>query len=392
MPRAPLPHPAVRIAGPPHPPGSAAVPELTVDLAAVAENTRILAARAARLMAVVKADGFGHGADDVARAALGAGATSLGVTSVEEAMSLRRAGFTVPILSWLNPVEAAFEEAVRADVSIAVPGQEHLAAVARAASRAGRPATVHLHLDTGMSRDGADPRHWSDLCRQAREAEQSGLVQVTGVMGHLGCADTPGDPCTDRALELFRTASATAVRAGLRPSLRHLAATSATLTDPRTRFDLSRVGAGLYGIDPTHTTRLRPALTLTVPVVSVRTVPAGARAGYGHEWTAPRRTHLALLPVGYADGLPRAAVGRAEVLLGGRRRPLVGRVSMDQVIVDCGDEPAAPGDTATVFGAGDGGEPTVQDWARWSGTIEQEIVTGLGTRLRRTVHRSAVAA
>lgn len=389
---APLIDPAVRIADPPRPSGRRAVPELTVDLAAVVANTRVFAARAARLMAVVKADGFGHGAAETASAALGAGATSLGVTSVEEALCLRGAGIRVPILSWLNQVDGAFEEALRAGVSLAVPGREHLAAVVRAASRTGRPAKVHLHLDTGMARDGADPTEWAHLCRQAREAERDGLVRVVGVMSHLGCADTPGDPCTDRALELFRDGAVTAARTGLRPRFRHLAATSATLTDPRTRFDLSRVGAGLFGIDPTRTTRLRPALTLTAPVISVRTVPAGARAGYGHAWTASRRTHLALLAVGYADGLPRTASDRAEVLLGGRRCPVVGRVSMDQVIVDSGERPAALGDIATVFGAGGRGEPTVGDWARWSGTIEHEIVTGLGARLRRTVHRSAVAA
>ncbi|MGW3247788.1 alanine racemase [Streptomyces sp. NPDC001070] len=363
-----------------------------MDLAAVAANTRIFAARAARVMAVVKAGGFGHGAVEAASAALGAGATSLGVTSVEEALSLRHAGFRVPVLSWLNPLDAGFEEALRADVSLAVPGRGHLAAVARAASRTGRRAKLHLQLDTGMARDGADPREWAELCRQARNAEREGLVRVVGVMSHLGCADTPGDPCTDRALELFQAAVVTAVRAGLRPAIRHVAATSATLTDPRTRFDLSRVGAGLYGIDPTRTTPLRPALTLTAPVVSVRAVPAGTRAGYGHAWTAGRDTHLALLALGYADGLPRAASGRAQVLLAGRRRPVVGRVSMDQIIVDTGERPAVPGDIATVFGAGGHGEPTLADWARWSGTIEHEIVTGLGARLRRTVHRPAVAA
>ncbi|MDX2642084.1 alanine racemase [Streptomyces sp. PA03-1a] len=373
-------------------PGHRAGPELRVDLTAVAANTRVFAARAARVMAVVKAGGFGHGAAEAASAALGAGATSLGVTSVEEALHLRRAGLRVPILSWLNPVDAAFEEALRAGVSLAVPGHEHLAAVARAASRTGRTAEVHLQLDTGMAREGADPGEWADLCRRARNAERAGLVRVVGLMSHLGCADTPGDPCTDQALELFRAATVTAAEAGLRPALRHVAATSATLTDPRTRFDLSRVGAGLFGIDPTRTTPLRPALTLTAPVVSVRTVTAGTRAGYGHTWSARRGTHLALVAVGYADGLPRAASGRAEVLLAGRRRPVVGRISMDQIIVDTGERPVAPGDVATVFGAGDHGEPTLREWARWSGTIEHEIVTGLGARLRRTVQQPAVAA
>ncbi|MFD3452016.1 alanine racemase [Streptomyces sp. NPDC058691] len=383
----------VRAAEPLRRPGRGDRPELTLDLAAIAANTRFLAARATRLMAVVKADGFGHGAAEAAAASLGAGATSLGVASVEEALFLRGAGFRVPVLSWLNPVDAAFDEALRAGVSLAVPGREHLAAVVRAASRTRRPARLHLQLDTGMGRDGAEPGAWPELCRRAREAEENGLVRVVGVMSHLGCADTPGDPCTDRALALFRAAVSTAAQAGLRPRWRHLAATSATLTDTRTRFDLARVGAGLFGIDPTGTTRLRPALTLTAPVVSVRAVPAGAGAGYGHTWTAARRTHLALLPLGYADGLPRAASGRAEVLLGGRRCRVAGRISMDQVIIDTGDRPAMSGEIATVFGPGDRGEPTVGEWADWSGTLEHEIVTGLGTRLRRTVHhRQAVAA
>ncbi|MFF3559342.1 alanine racemase [Streptomyces sp. NPDC002574] len=382
----------LRVVEPPRRPGRADGAELSLDPAAIAANTRFLAARATRLMAVVKADGFGHGAAEAASAALGAGATSLGVASVEEALLLRGAGFRVPVLSWLNPVDAAFDEALRAGVSLAVPGSAHLAAVVRAAARTRRPARLHLQLDTGMGRDGAEPAAWPELCRRAREAEADGLVRVVGVMSHLGCADTPGDPCTDRALALFRAAVATAAEAGLRPRWRHLAATSATLTDPRTRFDLARVGAGLFGIDPTGTTRLRPALTLTAPVVSVRAVPAGARAGYGHAWSAERRTHLALLPVGYADGLPRTASGRAEVLLGGRRCRVAGRISMDQVIVDTGDRPAVPGEIATVFGPGDRGEPTVREWARWSGTLEHEIVTGLGTRPRRTVRRQAVAA
>lgn len=156
----------------------------------------------------------------------------------------------------------------------------------------------------GWAARAPSPRHGRSCAGWARAAEAEGLLDVVGVMSHLGCADTPFDPCTDRALDLFRAALSTAAEAGLRPRRRHLAATSATLTDPRTRFDLARVGAGLYGIDPTGTTRLHPALTLTAPVVSVRAVPAGAPAGYGHAWTAARRTHLALLPVGYADGLP----------------------------------------------------------------------------------------
>jgi alanine racemase len=355
-------------------------PRLVVDLDAVATNTRLFAGRASgALMAVVKADGFGHGAADVARTALSAGASWLGVTTIDEAIALRRSRLTAPILSWLHPVEADFGAAVAADVDLAVPSREHLDAVLRA----GIGARVHLHLDTGMARDGAAPELWPTLCRAARRAEQAGRLRVVGVMGHLGCAEVPADPDNSTGRARFVWGVERAREAGLRPPLRHLAATAATLTDPLSHHTLSRVGAGLVGIDPTRTTTLRPAMTLTAPVVGVRSVRAGTAVGYGHTWSAPRRTHLALLPLGYADGLPRATSGRAEVLLRGRRRPVVGRVSMDQVVVDVGDDPPELGETAVVFGPGDAGEPTVAEWAAWADTIEHEIVTGIGARVHR---------
>lgn len=359
-------------------------PALRVDLAAVAANTRLLAERAGTgLMAVVKADGFGHGAVAVARTALRSGASWLGVTSIDEALALRSAGLGAPVLSWLNPVDADFGTAIAREVDLAVPGREHLAAVVASARRTGRPARIHLHLDVGMARDGAPPTGWAALCAAAARAEAAGHVRVVGVMGHLACADEPDHPANATARDRFGWGLAVARRRGLRPPLRHLAATAAVLTDALSRHTLCRVGAGLVGIDPTRATRLRPAMTLTAPVVSVREVRAGTAVGYGHTWVAPRATRLALLPLGYADGLPRVASGRAEVLLAGRRCPVVGLVSMDQVVVDVGPRPVAVGDVATVFGPGDAGEPTVADWADWSGTIEHEIVTGIGGRVRR---------
>lgn len=353
---------------------------LTVDLAAVAANTRLFAGRThGALMAVVKADGFGHGAVDVARTALAHGASWLGVTSVEEALALREAGLRAPVLSWLNPVDADYSGAIAAAVDVAVPSREHLAAVLRA----GWGARVHLQLDTGMARDGASPSDWAGLCRAARRAEREGQVQVVGVMGHLGCADEPSDPDNRASRARFAWGLAMAREAGLRPPLRHLAATSATLTDPLSHHTMSRVGAGLVGIDPSRSTVLSPAMTLTAPVVGVRWVRAGTPVGYGHTWTAPCATTLALLPLGYADGLPRAAGPRAEVLLRGRRHRLVGRVSMDQVVVDVGDEAVVVGETAVVFGPGASGEPTVAEWAAWADTIEHEIVTGIGARVVR---------
>lgn len=368
-------------------------PLLRIDLDAVAANTRLLAGRATgELMAVVKADGFGHGAADVARTALAHGAARLGVATVDEALGLRAAGLTAPVLSWLHPGDADFTAALASDVELAVPGERQLAAVAGAAAATGVTARVHLQLDVGMSRDGAEPEGWGRLCRMAAAAEAEGLVRVVGVMGHLGCTD-PEHGCAREATAVFVLAARVARAAGLRPRVRHLAATAAVLTDPRTHLELCRVGAGLVGIDPSGTTRLRPAMTLTAPVVTVREVPAGARIGYGHSHTTGGTTRLALLPLGYADGLPRAASGRGEVLLGGRRCPVAGPVSMDQTVVDItalppGAPGTAPGDTAVLFGPGDAGEPTAEDWARWAGTIPHEIVTGIGARVRRSTERS----
>ncbi|HXH79987.1 alanine racemase [Nocardioides sp.] len=358
---------------------------LDVDLGAVAANVRLFADRTtSSVMAVVKADGFGHGAAEVARTALAHGATSLGVTSIGEALELRAAGLRAPVLSWLNPLDADYRAASAADVELAVPSREHLDAIVRATQQSARgPVRVHLHLDTGMARDGAEPAAWPGLCRLARRAERAGLLRVVGVMGHLGCADDPADASNALGRRRFALGLETARAAGLRPAQRHLAATAATLTERRNHHTMVRIGAGLVGIDPSGTVALRPALTLTAPVVSVRRVRAGAGVGYGHTWTAPRATSLGLLPLGYADGLPRAASGLGEVMLRGRRHRVVGRISMDQVVVDLGDETVRPGETATVFGPGSSGEPTAADWAGWAGTLEHEIVTGLGSRLRR---------
>jgi alanine racemase len=359
---------------------------LTVDLHAIAANTRLFASRArAEVMAVVKADGFGHSGADAACAALANGATWLGLTSIAEGLALRDAGLAAPVLSWLNPVDADFGLALAAGIDLAVPSLRHLSAVMEAARASGRRARVHLHLDVGMARDGCEPAGWPGLCRAACGGEQRGVLQVVGLMGHLGCADNPADPCNKAGRACFGRGVETARAAGLRPAVRHLAATAATLTDPRTHHTLCRIGAGLVGIDPSRTTRLHPALTLTAPVVAVRRVRAGSPVGYGHSWIAPANTTLGLLPAGYADGLPRAASGHAEVMVRGRRCPVAGLISMDQTVIDLRSQQVHPGEIATVFGPGLSGEPTVADWAAWAGTIEHEIVTGIGARVRRQV-------
>jgi alanine racemase len=358
---------------------------LSIDPAAIAANTRVLAvATTAAVMAVVKADGFGHGAALVARIGLANGASWLGVTSLAEALELRASGIGAPVLSWLNTVDSDFRAAVAAGVDVAVPSLLHLEAVLAAGGR----ARVHLHLDTGMARDGAEPETWAVLCRLARRAERCGRLHVVGVMGHLSCADEPGHPANSIARTRFAWGVKVARAAGLRPEHRHLAATAATLTDPLSHHTLVRVGAGLVGIDPSRTTALAGALTLTAPFVSVRRVRGGTGVGYGHLWSTTGATTLGLLPLGYADGLPRVASGRAEVLVRGRRCPVVGRISMDQAVVDLGDLGVVPGETATILGPGSGGEPTASEWATWSDTLPHEIVTGFGSRIARSVHRS----
>jgi len=338
-----------------------------------------------RLMAVLKADGFGHGS--LASAVVDEGATWLGVASIDEALVLRRARPDVPILSWLNPVDADFDAAVSERIDLGVSSADGLHAIVQAARHLGRRARLHLHVDLGMSRDGTPASDWRSLCELARMAEREGHVRVVGVMGHMSCADRPENPQNLRERLLFGAAIRSARHRGLAPAVTHLAATAATITGAGGDHDLHRIGAGLYGIDPSRTSSaLRFALSLHAPVISARRVGSGVSVGYGGCFTTDGPTHLALFPLGYADGLPRAASHRAEVLVRGRRRPIVGLISMDMVVVDTGDDLLTPGETATFFGPGEQGEPTVADWATWAQTIEHEIVTRIGARVAR-VHR-----
>ncbi|MGC5379272.1 alanine racemase [Micromonospora sp. DT68] len=377
--------------------------EAVVDLGAIAGNVRTTAAVTGNdLMAVVKADAFGHGAVPVARAALGAGAGWLGVTSAAEALALRDAGITAPTLSWLHRPDDDFAALIRAGVDVGVSTTTHLHAIVDAAHQVGVPATVQLKADTGLSRNGASGDDWPELVAWARKYEVEGGVQVRGVWSHLADADVPGSPCVPRQVATFEEALRIARHAGLRPDLVHLANSAAALSAAETRFDLCRIGLALYGVDPFGASGpgafgLRPALTLRTTVVNVKRVPAGTGVSYGPEYVTGRATTLALLPLGYADGLPRAAEGRAQVWLGDRRRPVVGRIAMDQCVVDVGDLPVAIGDPVVLFGpagnpdaTADDAAPSVTDWARWAGTNPHEILTGIGVRVgRHHIHEGA---
>lgn len=363
--------------------------EAVVDLDAVRRNVRAIAAQVApaQVMAVVKADAYGHGAVRVARAALDAGAGWLGVADLHEAIALREAGIVAPVLAWLHDPDARFTPAVERDVDLGVSSVAQLDAVAEAAASVERVANVHLKLDTGLSRNGIAPEAWAAAVARAAELEAAGRIHVRGVFSHL--ANT--SPETDAAqLAAFLRGVEEARSAGLRPELRHLASTAAALRFPEARLDLVRIGIGLYGIPPfgDGTTAaelgLRPVMTLRGRVAAVRRVDAGAGVSYNHVWRAERPTTLALVPLGYADGVPRHASGRARVLIGGRRRPVVGRIAMDQFLVDVGDDAVEVGDEVVLFGDPEAGAPSADDWADAADTIGYEIVTRIGPRVPRT--------
>ncbi|WP_353807357.1 alanine racemase [Agromyces sp. SYSU T00194] len=367
--------------------------EAVVDLDAIRGNVARIAAAAAPagVMAVVKADAYGHGALPVARAALEGGARMLGVADVQEALALRAAGLSAPILAWLHDPGLDFGPALEAQVSIGVSSARQLEQVAGAVERGAPAASVHLKIDTGLSRNGVEPVRWGAVVARARELELAGVLRVDGVFSHLANASDADD---DAQLAAFRAAVEAAEAAGLHPAMRHLASTAAALRRPDARFDLVRVGIGMYGLTPygDGTTGadlgLVPAMTLRGRIAAVRRVPAGAGASYDLTWRAGAPTTLALVPLGYADGVPRHASGRASVLLGGAVRPVVGRVAMDQFLVDAGDAEVAVGDEVVLFGAAATGAPTADDWADAAGTIGYEIVTRIGPRVPRT-HREA---
>lgn len=362
--------------------------EAVVDLAAVGANLRTLlrlmreSNPAGGLMAVVKADGYGHGAVPVALAALGAGVARLGVATPGEAVALRAAGITAPVLAWLWPPGEPIGEALARDVELGVASLDHLDAVL--AQTAGRAPAIHLKLDTGLGRGGVGPRDVPAVLDAVAAAQRAGRIRVTGLMSHLASADVPGDPSVAAQIACFRTLIAAAAARGIDPPVRHLANTAGLIDHPDSRFDLARVGIGGYGLNPVATPLpLRPAMTLRATVALTKRVPAGQGVSYGLTYRTTAETTLALIPLGYADGIPRAAGNRGEILVAGRRRRIAGRVAMDQVVVDCGDDPVAAGDPAIVFGPGDTGEPTARDWADRCDTIDYEIVTRIGPRVPR---------
>ncbi|MEY2847412.1 MAG: hypothetical protein RI885_77 [Actinomycetota bacterium] len=358
--------------------------EARVDLSAIRENVETLrrATATRHTMAVVKARGYGHGAVPSARAALGGGADWLGVADLEEAFELRAAGITAPVLAWLHDAEADFERAVGAGIDLGVSSSAQLGRAAAASGR--RTAVVQLKIDTGLGRNGATIDECAAFVAEAARLEAAGSVRVRGIFSHLANAGEAEDAAQ---LAVFEQALALADEAGLSPDIRHLASTAGALDRPDARFDLVRLGIGIYGVSPFDDRGpvelgLRPALELSAAIAGVKRVPAASGVSYGHTYRTARETTLALVPLGYADGVPRHASGLGPVSIGGGTFRVAGRIAMDQFVVDVGDIPVGVGDRAVLFGDPALGVPSAGDWAAASGTIGYEIVTRLGGRVR----------
>jgi alanine racemase len=362
-----------------------------IDLEAIRGNVAALKQRAgdAAVMAVVKADGYGHGMVESARASLQGGATWLGVAMADEALALRRAGIDAPALVWLLGPADDWAAVAAAGVDVGVNALWALGKAIAAAEATGRPTRVHLKVDTGLGRGGAQPADWPDLVAAAAKAEAEAVIEVVGVWSHLAYADEPRHPTIEAQRRVFSDALEIAERAGIHPTVRHLANSAATLRLPETHYDLVRPGVSVYGLSPgpevgvAAELGLTPAMTLTTQVALAKRVPAGHGVSYGHQYTTARETTLAVIPLGYADGIPRHLTNIGEVAVGGQRYRVAGRICMDQFVIDVGDDEVSAGDDVVLFGPGTSGEPTAEEWATAIGTINYEIVTRVGARVPR---------
>ncbi|ETZ57274.1 alanine racemase [Mycobacterium avium MAV_120809_2495] len=348
----------------------------------------VRAGRGAQVMAVVKPTATATGrADGACRA--GRRAAELGVATVDEALALRAAGISAPVLAWLHPPGIDFRPALLAGVQIGLSSQRQLDELLTAVRDTGRTATVTVKVDTGLNRNGVPPAQYPSMLTALRRAVAEEAIVPRGLMSHMVYADQPANPVNDVQAQRFTDMLAQAREQGVRFEVAHLSNSSATMSRPDLAFDMVRPGIAVYGLSPVPELGdmgLVPAMTVKCTVALVKSIRAGESVSYGHTWTAQRDTNLALLPVGYADGIFRSLGGRLQVSINGRRRPGVGRICMDQFVVDLGPgrPDVAEGDEAILFGPGSSGEPTAQDWADLLGTIHYEVVTSPRGRITRT--------
>jgi alanine racemase len=361
------------------------VRKLTIDLGNVAHNLSAMRKHigpAVKVMGVVKADAYGHGMLHVARKIEAEGVDYIGVADMSEAETLRAAGIKTPILAWLHDPEDDFVSAIKHNIDVAVSSQEQLLRVTKAAALAAKPCQIHIKVDTGLSRNGVTIDELEDLLTQAKEAVANGLVQTVGIFSHLSSTGAEEDLVQ---IERFELALAMASKAGVSFELRHLTASDGTLSYPQAHYDMVRLGIALYGLSPFSDNRaqefgLKPVMLAEAKVVQTKRVQAGEGVSYGYLYRTDRETTLALVPVGYAEGLPRNASGKAEVSINGKLYKIHSRIAMDQFVVDVGDASVSPGDTVIIFGEGG---PSADDLATAADTINYEIVTRIGSRFNR---------
>ena len=362
--------------------------ELIIDLDAIAFNLDVMrkGTSGAMVCGVVKANAYGHGMLEVARKLEAAGVDYLGVADVTEALELRRAGIVSPILAWLHDPHEMFVEAVNEGIELGLANEDHLTRVAAAAEITGRLARVHLKVDTGLNRNGASAAEWESVLRLARGLVAEGFIQVVGIFSHLSSTGESEDLAQ---IARFEAAVEQAREFGIKFELRHLTASDGSLNYPQAHYEMVRVGVALYGLSPftDHHSKeygLRPAMTATAYVTQVKRVPAGEGVSYGYMHRTTSETTLALIPVGYAEGLPRNASGKASVSIHGKTYPISSRIAMDQFVIDVGDDDVNAGDLVTIFGDPAAGVPSADDLATAADTINYEIVTRMGGRFKRT--------
>jgi alanine racemase len=354
-----------------------------IDLEAIRQNVRALKPQQAELMAVVKANAYGHGDIPVARAALDAGATWLGVALVEEGQRLREAGLDAPILLLSEFPDGSEKDVQSAGLTPTVYSAGKGKALAEAGRATGRPAVAHLKVDTGMHRVGVAPEAAPDL---ARSLLNEG-IEIEGVWTHLARSEELDVPTSAEQLDGFRAVVGALEAAGVRPRYLHAANSGATMARPESHLDLVRVGIAMYGISPgpdlAGRVDLRPAMSLRSRVSHTRRLAAGEGISYGHTHRLERDSTIATVPIGYADGYMRALSNRARVLIRGERRPVVGNLTMDQLMVDVGNDAVEAGDEVVLFGRQSGQEIRAEEVAGWAGTIGYEIVCAVGERVPR---------
>ena len=362
-----------------------------IDLGRLSRNVETLKRKinGPALMAIVKANAYGHGLVQSAQAAKRGGADWLATALLEEAIDLRNAGVSGPILTWLNTLDDRFEECISKDIDLGINSLESLSAICAAAGKVGKSARVQVKVDTGLGRNGVTLDDLPNLISALKQAQSAGQVKVVGVFSHFAYADEPSNPTIGEQINNFKIAVDALTDANFELEVKHLSNSAATLGLPHTYNNLVRPGLAIYGISPSPEVGeatehdLKPVMRLRSPIILIKDVPAGTGVSYAHQYHTKNQTKLALIPAGYADGIPRAASNKGPLLIDGKRFTISGRVCMDQFVVDIGDANVKPGDQAVLFGDPANGEPSVNDWAEAAETINYEIVTRIGPRVFR---------